>query len=96
MWADVTAFVALRGLTPGEKIGFTRHLADGSLVDYAWPTGRLMTVHADADGRVEASINGHFKLSATDRGRVTIRHTWANTVTLETASAFKDILHRYA
>ncbi|GAA3077750.1 peptidoglycan recognition protein family protein [Streptosporangium carneum] len=97
VWADVAAFIALRGLTPGEKveIGFTRHLAEGTLVDYAWPTGRLMTVHADADGRVEANIGGHLKLSATQRGRVTIRHASAGTVTMETASAFKAILHRY-
>ncbi|MBB2914845.1 hypothetical protein FHS43_006157 [Streptosporangium becharense] len=98
VWADLVAFIALRGLAPGEKVevGFTRHAADGSLVDYAWPNGRLMAVYADADGRAEASINGHFKLSATTRGRVTIRHASAGTVTLETASAFKGILHRYA
>lgn len=98
VWADLVAFIALRGLMPGEKveIGFTRHLTEGTLVDYAWPTGRLMTVHADTDGRVEANINGHFKLSATNRGRLTIRHASAGTVTMETASAFKGILHRYA
>ncbi|MEV8636506.1 peptidoglycan recognition family protein [Streptosporangium sp. NPDC051023] len=98
VWADLVAFVALRGLTPGEavEIGFTRHLAEGTLVDVAWPTGRLMTVHADADGRVEANLGGHLKLSAANRGRVTIRHSSANTVTLEVASAFKGILHCYA
>ncbi|MFD0883721.1 hypothetical protein ACFQ08_04015 [Streptosporangium algeriense] len=97
VWADLVAFIALRGLTPGEKVevGFTRHLADGSLVDVAWPNGQLMAVHADVDGRMEANIGGHFKLSATNRGRVTIRHTSAGTVTMETTSAFKAILHRY-
>ena len=96
-WADLVAFVALRGLVPGEvvEVGLTRHLADGSLVDYAWPMGRLMAVHADADGRVEVGLNGHFKLSSANRGRATIRHASAATVTLEVASAFKGILHRY-
>ncbi|MEU0516652.1 peptidoglycan recognition family protein [Streptosporangium sp. NPDC006007] len=98
VWADVVAHVALRGLTPGEpvEVGLTRHLADGSSVDIAWPTGRLMTVRADVDGRVEANLGGHFKLSALHRGRVTIRHASTGTVTLETSSAFKAILHRYA
>lgn len=96
-WADLAAFVALRGFQPGERVevGLTRHLADGSLVDVAWPNGRLMAIHADADGRVEVGLNGHFKLSSAHRGRVTIRHTSANTVTLEVASTFKAILHRY-
>ncbi|MEV4093778.1 peptidoglycan recognition protein family protein [Streptosporangium saharense] len=98
VWADVTTFIALRGFQPGERVevGLTRHLADGSLVDCAWPTGRLMAVHADVDGCVETNLNGHLKLSATNRGRVTIRHTSANTITLEVASAFKAILHPYA
>lgn len=98
VWADLAAHVALRGLAPGElvELGLTRHLADGNLVDIAWPQGRLMTVRADADGRVEVGLNGHFKLGSAHRGRVTIRHTSAGTVRLETASVFKGILHRYA
>ncbi|MEU1731381.1 peptidoglycan recognition family protein [Streptosporangium sp. NPDC020145] len=98
VWADVVAHVALRGLVPGERVelGLTRHQPDGSLVDIAWPIGRLLSVHADVDGRVETGLGGHFKLDATARGRVTIRHTSTGPVTLETASAFKAILHPYA
>ncbi|MEV0968527.1 hypothetical protein [Microtetraspora glauca] len=97
MWADLAAHVALAGLAPGEavELGLTRHAADGSLVDIAWPNGQLKTVRADADGRVETDLTGHFKLSAANRGRLTIRHTSTGTVRLETASLFKAILHRY-
>ncbi|GII90032.1 peptidoglycan recognition protein family protein [Sinosporangium siamense] len=96
VWADVAAHIALRGLAPGEtvELGLTRHAADGTLLDVAWPIGRLMSVQADLNGRVQHDIGGHFKLSATQRGRVTIRHTSTGPVTLETPSAFKAILHR--
>lgn len=97
VWADLAAHIALKGLEPGEpvELGFTRHLADGTMYDVAWPIGRLQTVRADIDGRVEIGLNGHFKLSGEHRGRVTIRHTSTGPVTLETASALKALLQRY-
>ncbi|WP_433224461.1 peptidoglycan recognition protein family protein [Microtetraspora malaysiensis] len=97
VWADVNAYVALSGLEPGEvvQVGLTRHLADGSMVDVAYPIGELMPVRADADGRVNVGLNGHFKLSKEQRGRVTIQHTSGNRVTLGTASCLKAILFRY-
>ncbi|MDF5755833.1 peptidoglycan recognition family protein [Spongiactinospora sp. TRM90649] len=98
VWADVVAHVSLRGFTPGDlvRLGLTRHQADGTLVDVAWPNGRLWTVRADLDGRVEHDLAGHFKLSSANRARVSVRHAAAGEVVLETASAFKGILHRYA
>nr|WP_240971240.1 peptidoglycan recognition family protein [Microbispora sp. CL1-1] len=97
VWADLTAHVTLTGLVPGEavRVGLTRHLADGTVVDIAWPNGQLSVVHADADGRAEVDLNGHVKLSATTRGRVTVRHDSVNEVTLDQSSLFKGILHRY-
>ncbi|MCC5581947.1 hypothetical protein IMZ11_40735 [Microtetraspora sp. AC03309] len=97
VWADIAAHVALAGLAPGEavELGLTRHLADGSLADIAWPNGQLRTVYADSAGRVEADVTGQFKLSAANRGRLTIRHPSAGAVRMETASLFKAILHRY-
>jgi len=97
VWADITTHIALRGFRPNDpvEVGLTRHRNDGKLVDVAWPIGKLATVHADADGRVEVDLNGHFKLDKDNRARVTIRHTSATTVHLETSSAFKAILYRY-
>lgn len=97
VWADLTTHITLTGLMPGEavRVGLTRHLADGTVVDIAWPNGQLSTTHADADGRAEVDLNGHFKLSATNRGRVTVRHDSAAEVTLDQSSLFKGILHRY-
>ncbi len=98
VWADVAAHVALRGLEPGEpvRVGLTRHFADGSPVDIAWPVGKLLTVYADQGGRVEVDLGGQFKLSLLHRGRVTIRHKSTGPVVLETSSAFKAIMHRYS
>jgi hypothetical protein len=97
VWADVAAHVALRGLGPGEpvQLGLTRHQDDGILADVAWPIDRLATMRADADGRLEQDIAGHFKLSTDRRARVTILHTSAGQVVLEPASCLKAILHRY-
>lgn len=97
VWADIAAHVALRGLAPDEpvQLGLTRHLADGSLVDVAWPNGALMTVRADVTGRIQTDIGGHFKLSAANRARLNILHVSAGPVTLEVSSLFKAILHRY-
>ncbi len=96
VWADIAAHVALSGLQPGAavQLGLTRHDPGGALLDVAWPVGRLATVYADPSGRVEHDLSGHLKLSASQRGRVTIRHTATGLVVLETASAFKGILHR--
>jgi len=96
VWADITVFVAMRGLQPGEpvQLSLTRHAPDGALVDVAWPIGTPMTVHADTGGRVEANLVGHFKLSKQMRGRVNLRHDSTGPVVLETSSAFKAILHR--
>lgn len=97
VWADLVAHITLTGFEPGEPVmvGFTRHLADGTLVDIAWPESSLMVVHADPNGRVDVGMNAQFKLSATNRGRVTIHHTSANPIRLEKSSLFKAILHRY-
>ncbi|WP_433426384.1 hypothetical protein ACQP1V_42795 (plasmid) [Microtetraspora malaysiensis] len=96
MWADVTAHVALSGFAPDEpvQVGLTRHKADGALVDIAWPIGRLMTVHADASGRVDHTFSGLCKAGPDQRVRVMIRHNASGVVTLETSSAFKAVLHR--
>lgn len=98
VWTDAVALVKLRGLAPGEtvSVGMIRTLSDGTKHDDAWGP---VVYRADQDGRVEASINGHFKLSAVHRGRVAIRHSSANTVTMEagaTGSMFKAIMHPYA
>ncbi|MDF5752408.1 peptidoglycan recognition family protein [Spongiactinospora sp. TRM90649] len=96
VWADLTAFVALRGLTAGElvEVALTRHTADGRLVDYAWPVNRPARLHASADGRVEINLNGRFALSAANRARVSVRHSSKGEVVLETASALSGLLHR--
>lgn len=97
VWADIAAHVALRGLEPGDavQLGLTRHLADGTVVDVAWPNRSPMTVFADHRGRVDTDLGGHFKLSGANRARLNILHLAAGPVTLEVASMFKGILHRY-
>ncbi|YCK35187.1 hypothetical protein ACNF49_14190 [Actinomadura sp. ATCC 39365] len=96
VWADVVAYVALRGLAAGEpvEVAITRHDADGKLVNVAWPIDRPARLLATADGRAEVNLAAHLSLSATSRARVSIRHASAGQVVLETASAFKALLHR--
>jgi hypothetical protein len=96
VWGDLVAFVALRGMQPGEpvQVAFTRHGDDGVMQDVAWPINRPALLRADADGRVEANLAAQFGLSGDSRARVFIRHASTSVVVLETASAFKALLHR--
>ncbi|MEV0993402.1 peptidoglycan recognition family protein [Nonomuraea sp. NPDC050202] len=95
-WVDIVAYVALRGLAPDEpvEVAITRHAADGTLQNVAWPIERPALLRADVDGRVEVNLAAQFGLGPANRARVNIRHASAGQVVLETASAFKALLHR--